>query len=199
MRLQSLLTVSLLTLVFAVPTRAQEAESTTATQDAAAAESKDWQEQIDEVFKTILDLAEAIPFYNIGPYIGISDAKPVVKDKDGNTIYATGPNGEALYITDENGKQELDEDGKPQLLPVYLLNKQNQPVQTTVPMVVLWLVIAAVFFTVRMGFVNVRLFRHSIDVVRARPPPLLGLPSRSPPARCAHRRLVCKRTEIRNV
>jgi len=127
-----------------------------------------WQQQLDDVFKTILDLAGAIPFYNLGPIIGISDDKAVIKDKDGNTMYATGPNGEALYITDEDGEQELDDDGKPQLLPVYLLNKQNQPVQTTVPMVVLWLVIAAVFFTLRMGFVNVRLFRHSIDVVRGK-------------------------------
>lgn len=36
------------------------------------------------------------------------------------------------------------------------------------PLVVLWLAAGAVFFTVRMAFVNVRLFRHAIDVVRGR-------------------------------
>jgi len=36
------------------------------------------------------------------------------------------------------------------------------------PFVVLWLVFGAVFFTIRMSFVNFRLFRHAIDVVRGR-------------------------------
>ena len=36
------------------------------------------------------------------------------------------------------------------------------------PFVVAWLVIGAVFFTFRMGFVNFRLFRHAIDVVRGK-------------------------------
>ncbi len=34
------------------------------------------------------------------------------------------------------------------------------------PLVVLWLVIGAVFFTFRMGFVNVWGFRHAIELVR---------------------------------
>ncbi|MEC9389569.1 MAG: alanine/glycine:cation symporter family protein [Myxococcota bacterium] len=33
------------------------------------------------------------------------------------------------------------------------------------PLVVFWLLLGATFFTVRMGFVNVRLFRHAIDLV----------------------------------
>ena len=36
------------------------------------------------------------------------------------------------------------------------------------PLVVLWLVLGAVFFTVRMGFINVRGFRHAIQVVRGK-------------------------------
>lgn len=35
-----------------------------------------------------------------------------------------------------------------------------------VPLIVLWLVIAAVFFTIQMRFVNIRAFKHAIDVVR---------------------------------
>jgi alanine or glycine:cation symporter, AGCS family len=34
------------------------------------------------------------------------------------------------------------------------------------PFVVAWLLFGAVFFTLRMGFVNIRLFRHAIDLVR---------------------------------
>jgi AGCS family alanine or glycine:cation symporter len=37
-----------------------------------------------------------------------------------------------------------------------------------VPIVVLWLILGAVFFTLRMRFINVRGFRHAIDVVRGR-------------------------------
>ncbi|PRP97442.1 Amino-acid carrier protein AlsT [Enhygromyxa salina] len=37
-----------------------------------------------------------------------------------------------------------------------------------VPIIALWLVLGAVFFTVRMGFINLRAFRHAIDVVRGR-------------------------------
>ncbi len=36
------------------------------------------------------------------------------------------------------------------------------------PLVVAWLFLGALFFTLRMAFVNVRLFRHAIDVVRGR-------------------------------
>ena len=36
------------------------------------------------------------------------------------------------------------------------------------PLVVLWLIIGAIFFTVRMKFINIRAFRHSIEVVRGR-------------------------------
>ncbi|MEW6491291.1 MAG: alanine/glycine:cation symporter family protein [Cyanobacteriota bacterium] len=37
-----------------------------------------------------------------------------------------------------------------------------------IPLIVLWLVIAAIFFTIQMRFVNIRAFKHAIDVVRGR-------------------------------
>ncbi|MEE2887026.1 MAG: alanine/glycine:cation symporter family protein [Planctomycetota bacterium] len=173
MRLQSLLNVLLLAAIFTAPVLAQDTEPVPTSQEAprqeAPAEQEgDWQQSVDEAFKKALDFMMFVPFYNIGPFIGISDDKTAIKDKDGNTLYATGPNGETLYITDEDGKQVLDLDGQPQLLPVYLLNKQGKAVQTKVPIVVLWLVLAAVFFTARMGFVNLRLFGHAIAVVRGK-------------------------------
>jgi alanine or glycine:cation symporter, AGCS family len=33
------------------------------------------------------------------------------------------------------------------------------------PFIVLWLICAATFFTIRLGFPNLRLFKHAIDVV----------------------------------
>ena len=41
-------------------------------------------------------------------------------------------------------------------------------VPRTLPFAVVWLVIGAVFFTVRMSFINLRGFKHAIDVVRGR-------------------------------
>jgi AGCS family alanine or glycine:cation symporter len=38
----------------------------------------------------------------------------------------------------------------------------------TLPFVVLWLVIAAIFLTFRMGFINVRAFKHAVNVTRGR-------------------------------
>jgi AGCS family alanine or glycine:cation symporter len=37
-----------------------------------------------------------------------------------------------------------------------------------VPIIVLWLLLGAVFFTLRMGFINLRGFRHALEVVRGR-------------------------------
>lgn len=39
---------------------------------------------------------------------------------------------------------------------------------TSVPFVVAWLLFGAVYLTVRMGFINVRAFRHAIDVTRGK-------------------------------
>jgi AGCS family alanine or glycine:cation symporter len=36
------------------------------------------------------------------------------------------------------------------------------------PLIVLWLIGGAIFFTLRMGFINLRAFKHAIDVVRGR-------------------------------
>jgi AGCS family alanine or glycine:cation symporter len=38
------------------------------------------------------------------------------------------------------------------------------------PLVVLWLVAGAVYFTLSFGFINLRGFRHAIDLLRGRPP-----------------------------
>lgn len=36
------------------------------------------------------------------------------------------------------------------------------------PIVVLWLVVGAVFFTIYMGFINIKGFKHAIELVRGR-------------------------------
>ena len=41
-------------------------------------------------------------------------------------------------------------------------------VEIGIPLIVLWLIVGGVFFTFRMGFINVRAFKHSLDVVRGK-------------------------------
>ncbi|MCB0824378.1 MAG: alanine:cation symporter family protein [Bacteroidales bacterium] len=57
-------------------------------------------------------------------------------------------------VFDENGKPVLDENGQQQ--------------ESHIPLVVMWLIFGAVFFTIFMRFVSVRGFKHAIDLVRGR-------------------------------
>jgi len=61
--------------------------------------------------------------------------------------------------------------GEPALTTIPFLGSADEPVQVstlTVPFAVLWLVIGAVFFTVRMGFVQLRLVAHAIQITRGK-------------------------------
>ncbi|MCD4745266.1 MAG: alanine:cation symporter family protein [Bacteroidales bacterium] len=58
------------------------------------------------------------------------------------------------YIYDDNGNPVYDKNG----------NHKKQGV----PIVVLWLIIGAVFFTFKMRFINIRGFRHSIELIKGK-------------------------------
>ena len=64
---------------------------------------------------------------------------------------------EEVPVLDEAGKPRLDEDGD----PITVTDKKLQ-----LPLLVLWLVLGAIFFTVRMGLINVRGFKHAIGLTR---------------------------------
>ena len=53
-----------------------------------------------------------------------------------------------------------DKDGKP------LLDAEGEPVTSTIPLIVFWLILGAITFTVMMRFVNIRGFKHAIELVR---------------------------------
>ncbi len=54
------------------------------------------------------------------------------------------------------------EDGTP------VLGENGQPLKKNIPLIVVWLVAGALFFTVRMGFVNIRGIPHAIQLVRGK-------------------------------
>ncbi|OBX23000.1 sodium:alanine symporter [Gelidibacter algens] len=52
--------------------------------------------------------------------------------------------------------------------PVVLTHPNGDPITKPIPFIVIWLVIGAVFFTLRMGFINFRGFKHAIDLARGK-------------------------------
>ncbi|GGW22796.1 amino acid carrier protein [Arenibacter certesii] len=52
--------------------------------------------------------------------------------------------------------------------PVAVLHPNGDKQQKAIPFIVIWLVIGAFFFTVRMGFINLKGFRHSLDLARGK-------------------------------
>jgi len=81
---------------------------------------------------------------------------PIV-DGLGSVLFWDPFDDSGLYdpvIYDNEGKAYLDEEGVERTSPI--------------PLVVVWLILGAVFFTVFMRFVNIRGFKHAIDLVRGK-------------------------------
>ncbi|MEX2597015.1 MAG: alanine/glycine:cation symporter family protein [Salibacteraceae bacterium] len=49
-----------------------------------------------------------------------------------------------------------------------VINDLGQPMEKKIPIVVVWLMLGALFFTLRMGFVNIRGIKHAIQLVRGK-------------------------------
>lgn len=49
-----------------------------------------------------------------------------------------------------------------------LLDKNGEPISAPLPIIVVWLIFGAVVFTLYMGFINFRGFKHAIDIVRGK-------------------------------
>lgn len=52
--------------------------------------------------------------------------------------------------------------------PVALLHPNGDPISKDIPFIVIWLVLGATFFTIRMGFINIRGFGHAIDLAKGK-------------------------------
>lgn len=52
--------------------------------------------------------------------------------------------------------------------PVAILHPNGDKQEKAIPFIVIWLVIGAFFFTIRMGFINFRGFKHSLDLARGK-------------------------------
>ncbi|MBP93585.1 MAG: sodium:alanine symporter [Flavobacteriaceae bacterium] len=52
--------------------------------------------------------------------------------------------------------------------PVVLTHPNGDPLTKPISFIVIWLVFGALFFTIRMGFINIRGFGHAIDLARGK-------------------------------
>lgn len=52
--------------------------------------------------------------------------------------------------------------------PMVITHPNGDPVTKGIPFIVIWLVLGAAFFTIRMGFINIRGFKHSLDLARGK-------------------------------
>ncbi|MEO1013162.1 MAG: amino acid carrier protein [Bacteroidota bacterium] len=50
--------------------------------------------------------------------------------------------------------------------PVVLTHPNGDPITKGIPFMVMWLVLGAIFFTIRMGFINIRGFSHSLALAK---------------------------------
>ncbi len=52
--------------------------------------------------------------------------------------------------------------------PVPLVHPNGDPQKKNIPFIVVWLLLGALFFTLRLGFINIRGFRHSLQLARGK-------------------------------
>ena len=104
----------------------------------------------------------------------------VLKDSEELTAYANA-DGTLRYMVEEGGViydsenvEDVIEQGAHYLAaveydqPVPLLHPNGDLQQKDIPFIVIWLVLGALFFTIRMGFINIRGFGHALDLAKGK-------------------------------
>ncbi|MCM4153892.1 amino acid carrier protein [Arenibacter sp. N53] len=117
-----------------------------------------------------------------GQNVKKGDQIAIISKNDGTTETIISPvNGKIKHLAKEGGviynsenQEHVIEQGAHILAeikydePVVITHPNGDPQQKAIPFIVVWLVIGAAFFTLRMGFINIRGFRHSLDLARGK-------------------------------
>jgi alanine or glycine:cation symporter, AGCS family len=94
------------------------------------------------------------------------DVSPESSEPAGQETAPTPPATEEAKATDDGFQARINEVfGE---VNAFLAAGMFYPVGGVVPLAVLWLVMGSIFFTVRMGFINIRAFKHAILVTAGR-------------------------------
>ncbi|MEL4308141.1 amino acid carrier protein [Joostella sp. CR20] len=117
-----------------------------------------------------------------GAHVNKGDKIAVISKASGGTVDAFAQaNGELKYLVKEGGviynsenKKHIIEQGAQFLAevkydePIPLTHPNGDPQTKNIPFIVIWLVLGATFFTLRMGFINIRGFRHSLELAKGK-------------------------------
>lgn len=91
--------------------------------------------------------------------IATDDGKINILNQPGEKVYDPSDTELAIDVRSHFIAEVVYDEEKP------LLDASGNPVKKNVPIVVVWLIFGAIFFTVRMRFINLRGFKHAIDLV----------------------------------
>ncbi len=114
-----------------------------------------------------------------GEKVKKGDAIALLEDTQNNVLYVYAPYSGTLNHVIKKGEQisKLPETGtfKSPLLAVInfdspqpLLHPNGDVKTNTIPFIVIWLILGSIFFTLRLKFINIRGFRHSLDLARGK-------------------------------
>lgn len=121
-------------------------------------------------------------YFKENEQIAKNDTIAEIINKDGvvQKIIST-ENGKLKHLVKEGGviynsdnKKHIIEQGANYLAaikysnPKPIKNPNGTIKKKNIPFIVVWLVIGALFFTLRMGFINIRGFKHAIDLARGK-------------------------------
>lgn len=115
-------------------------------------------------------------------HVSVDTPIAVITDRNGNEILVTSNAQGKLEHLLEDGQTIYDSENKHHVIevgahnfaniiydsPIVLAHPNGDPIKKPIPFIVIWLVLGAAFFTVRMGFINIRGFRHAIDLARGK-------------------------------
>lgn len=95
----------------------------------------------------------------------------VSADANGTLSHLT-PQGGVIY--NSNDPEDVIEQGAHFFAeidydePLVITHPNGDAVTKGIPFIVIWLVLGAAFFTIRMGFINIRGFTHSLDLAKGK-------------------------------
>ena len=135
-----------------------------------------WEAKTQTKFKLEKYLVDNNSHVDKGEDIAIIDREDMGKvrvsaPESGNVEFLVD---EGEYIYNPDNKEHLIESNADLFAkikydnPVPLTHPNGDPKEKNIPFIVVWLILGAAFFTVRMGFINIRGFGHSLDLAKGK-------------------------------
>ena len=117
-----------------------------------------------------------------GAHVKSGEQIAVVSKEGGSDIDVYSPNEGTLHYLVNEGNVVFDPQKKEDVIerganhvakltfnsPIPLKNPNGTNRKNTIPFIVVWLIAGSIFFTIKLGFVNLRGFRHAVDLAKGK-------------------------------